>query len=176
MPENKKTAAYIGRFNPIHAGHMKVIERMLELYGKDNSLVVIGSSNATQSLRHFFSYEERKSLILKLFPGIRLVGLPDYADDATWLSALGDILKLGGMDASETTFFGGSKEDIRFFEEAGYDSHIINRFEGEHARISATEVRDALMLDKPLDGLVHNDIREDLKKSFKEKWEDFKKK
>ncbi len=170
-----KSAVYVGRFNPIHLGHASVIEKMLEQHGVENSLVIIGSSNTPQSLRHFFSYEERKSFIKKLFPNIKLVGLPDYANDSAWFSALEDILTLGGMELSKTMFFGGSKEDIRFFEDAGYETEIINRFEGTHARISATEVRDALMLNKSLDGLVHDHIQADLKKMFGEKWEMFKK-
>lgn len=175
MDSVKKSAVYVGRFNPIHVGHVSIIEKMLELYSPDNTLVIIGSSNTPQSLRHFFSYEERRSLIKKIFPDIRLVGLPDYADDKTWLYALNDILKLANIDVNNTIFFGGSNEDIRFFNDAGYNVEIVNRFEGPNARISATEVRDALMLGKPLLGLVHSEIQSDLEELFKKKWENFKK-
>jgi bifunctional NMN adenylyltransferase/nudix hydrolase len=175
MIKNSKTAVYVGRFNPIHLGHVNVIRQMLDKHRASNTLVIIGSSNTPQSLRHFFSYEERKFFIQKLFPDVRLVGLPDYNNDAAWISALEDILKLAGMDIKDTVFFGGSKEDTRFFEEAVYKVHIVNRFEGAQARISATEVRDALMLSKPLDGLVHEDIHSDLREIFAKNWEKFKK-
>jgi hypothetical protein len=88
---------------------------------------------------------------------------------------LGDILQLANINIEETVFFGGSIEDVRFFEDAGYNIQILNRFEGPHARISATEVRDALVLSKPLDGLIHPTIEPELKELFQKKWENFKK-
>ena len=70
MNDQKKKAVYVGRFNPIHAGHIKVIDNMLEQFGQDHSMIIVGSSNAPQSLRHFFSYDERTQFIKKLYPQI----------------------------------------------------------------------------------------------------------
>lgn len=169
----KKSGAYIGRFNPVHLGHIKVIEEMIKNYGFDNSILVIGSSNTPQSLRHFFSYNERRNFIKKLFPELRIVGLPDYQNDQEWLRALDDILEIAGIDPKNVTFFGGCLEDLRFFDEDGRDCTILNRF--EMGKISATEVRDALIHKRDLDGLVHKNIIPELGELFKEKWENFKK-
>ncbi|MDD5165044.1 MAG: adenylyltransferase/cytidyltransferase family protein [Candidatus Pacebacteria bacterium] len=171
----KKTAIYVGRFNPFHNGHHAVVSKMLDLHGKENCLMIIGSSNAPFSLRHFFSYNERKQFIQKVFPDIKLVGLPDYHNDKEWLAALDDILKVGGINPTEVTFFGGCQEDIRFFLEDGRDCTILNRFDGTSLKTSATEVRDALIAGRPLDHLVHESILSDMKKLFAEKWEKFKK-
>ena len=62
------TAAYCGRFNPPHVGHEAVINEMLRLFGPARSRVIVGSANASQSLRHFFSYEERRLLLKTIFP------------------------------------------------------------------------------------------------------------
>ncbi len=175
MNTDLKHGVYVGRFNPVHLGHVKVIKAMLERFGPDRSLLVIGSSNTPQSLRHFFTYDERKGLIRKIFPDLKMVGLPDYHDDKVWLSALEDILNVAGFPLSETVFFGGSQEDVRFFEDEKYNTHLMNRFEGDHARISATEVRDALLMSRELEALVHPAVKDDLAKMFKEKWENFKK-
>ena len=170
----KKPAVFVGRFNPIHNGHEAIIRGMIEKHGLESCLLVIGSSNAPASLRHFFSYHERKQFIQKVFPGLRLVGLPDYRNDEEWLAALDDILRLAGMEPAGTTFFGGCQEDIRFFLDDGRECTILNRFDGSAPKTSATEVRDALIAGRPLDGLVHASILEEMQNLFKEKWEKFK--
>lgn len=171
----KKHAVLVGRFNPIHNSHVHVINEMIKKYGQENCLVVVGSSNAGFSLRHFFSYHERREFIKKIFPDIRLVGLPDYHNDSEWLAALDDIIRVAGIDTSDLTFFGGCEEDIRFFLDDGRDCTIINRFDGTAPKISATEVRDCLIMGRPLDNYVDPVILNDLQKLFKEKWEKFKK-
>jgi len=34
----KEYAIYLGRFSPIHKGHQRIIENMLEKYGTENCL------------------------------------------------------------------------------------------------------------------------------------------
>ncbi len=171
----KKRGAYIGRFNPLHLGHAAIVGEMLAQCGAEDSILIIGSSNAPFSLRHFFSYDERKKFIRAVYPDIRIVGLPDYPSDAEWLSALDDILAAAGMKPSEVTFFGGCEEDIRFFMDDGRACSLMNRFDGTTPKVSATEVRDALIHDRPLEGLVHPSVAADMRELFKEKWERFKK-
>lgn len=168
-------AIYVGRFNPIHVGHIRIIEEMLSKHGVANSLLIIGSSNADFSLRHFFSYHERKGFIKKIFPDVRMVGLPDYNHDREWLDALYDIISAASMDPSTVVFFGGCQEDIRFFMGDNRKCTILNRFEFGRLKISATEVRDALILGRSLEGMVYPELIPDIKRTFAEKWEKFKK-
>ena len=171
---NKK-GAYIGRFNPLHLGHCKVIDALINEFGAENSLVVIGSANAPLSLRHFFSYGERRNFIKKIYPNINIVGVPDFHDDRDWLTALDDILLATGMNPKETTFFGGCDEDIRFFYDDNRICKTLNRFDGTTVKVSATEVRDALIQNRPIENLIHPDIAPELKNLFSKKWELFKK-
>lgn len=173
MNTPSQKAVYIGRFNPLHLGHARVIDAMIQKYGVENCLLIVGSSNADFSLRHFFSYHERKGFIKKAYPDLRIVGLPDYHHDGEWLAALDDILHAAGIDPKQVTFFGGCQEDIRFFFDDNRVCEILNRFDG--LKTSATEVRDALILGKPLEGLVHPPLIPDIQSLFKEKWEKFKK-
>ena len=170
----KKLAVFVGRFNPIHNGHTVVIREMIDKHGIENCLLIIGSSNAPLSLRHFFSYNERKKLIQKMFPSIKLVGLPDYHNEKEWLAALDDILRASGTNLSDVIFFGGCQEDVRFFVDDGRECTILNRFDGSSIKTSATEVRDALIAGRPLDNLVDESILSDMQDLFKEKWEKFK--
>ncbi len=173
--KTSKPAIYVGRFNPIHVGHIRIIDEMLATHGPDNSLLVLGSSNADFSLRHFFSYHERKGFIQKLFPEIRIVGLPDYGNDQEWLAALDDLIRVAGMDPQDVTFFGGCQEDIRFFFDDGRNCFIMNRFDPDGAKTSATEVRDSLILGRSLDAMLPPQLIDDVKQLFAQKWEKFKK-
>lgn len=164
---------FVGRFCPLHLGHEVVIQKMLADCDSQ-SLLVIGSSNAGCSLRHFFSYEERRAFIHLLFPELKIVGLPDYTTDAEWLLALDDILLAMGINPTEAVFYGGCTEDIDFFLSAGRQSAILNRFDGSTPKTSATEVRDALIHDRSLDELLNPIIQQSVRELFSTKWEKFK--
>jgi nicotinamide mononucleotide adenylyltransferase len=150
---------------------------MLRICGTENSILVIGSSNNAFSLRHFFTYEERRSFILSVFPQIRLVGLPDYYSDRAWLMALDDLLRLAGVDPEQALYFGGSEEDVRFFLEDSRECHIVQRFEGPHADVSATRVRDCLIHERKeeLGQLLIPKSATLIETNFSRKWEEFKK-
>jgi cytidyltransferase-like protein len=168
---------YCGRFNPIHAGHEKVINEMLEHFGTERSRIVIGSANSPQSLRHFFSYEERRSLIKTIFPDICTLPLGDFAtSDDEWMLALDDLLISSGMDPKKTVFYGGCEEDIAFFIKRERMHHILNRFDGTTPKVSATEIRDGLIHDRTLNGFLNTAIEERVRNLFKIKWLDFQKK
>ncbi len=169
-----KKGVFVGRMCPIHLGHEEIIKKMVGECNAD-CLVIIGSSNAPMSLRHFFSYEERRRFIRKLFPEVAMVGLPDYPTDEEWLVALDDILLVAGINPGEAVFYGGCEEDIRFFLEAGRKYSLLNRFTGETPKISATEVRDALVHNRDLARLLSPAVAEEVKNTFRFKWEVLKK-
>lgn len=173
-----KHGVYVGRFNPLHRGHVAVINKMLETCGFEHSLLVIGSANASFSLRHFFSYSERREIILSLFPELKVVGLPDFPeDDGAWLTALDDLLRLGGANPEEVIYFSGCEEDARFFLAAGRSCVIVSRFGESLQGVSATRVRDALIHNnsKELYELLAPGSLAMIKSRFQEKWEEFKK-
>ena len=168
-------AVCVWRVCPLHLGHQAVLDAMIKKFGIKNCLLVIGSSNAPLTMRNLFSYAERKGFVEKIYPDLRVVPISDYPTDAEWILALDDVLQFGGLDPREVTFFGGCAEDIEFFLEAGRKCEIMNRFDGSTPKISATEVRDALVEGRSLDGLLDLRIVKDVKEAFKGKWERFKK-
>jgi bifunctional NMN adenylyltransferase/nudix hydrolase len=170
-------AVYCGRFNPIHIGHEAVINEMLKLFGSVRSRIIVGSANASQSLRHFFSYEERRNLIKTIFPDVITVPLGDFStSDEEWMVALDDLLISSGMDPKKTVFFGGCEEDIVFFLKLNRKCHILNRFDGTTPKVSATEVRDSLIHNRPMDTFLNPLIMGNIKNLFDMKWMDFQKK
>lgn len=56
---------FIGRFQPFHNGHKKVIDRALEL--AEHVVILVGSSYEARSYRNPFSFDERKEMILSTY-------------------------------------------------------------------------------------------------------------
>jgi cytidyltransferase-like protein len=162
-----KLAVYVGRFNPLHLSHMQVIETMNKKYS--HSIVLIGSCNAPISIPNLFDYKQRHTMIRKLFPDQRIAGIPDYDSDELWLHHFNDILELVRKPFQDVICMGGSYEDIAFYE-GKYETDIINRFTGETKVISATQVRDALIEKRSLDGLVHISLQEMVREMFNINW------
>lgn len=165
---------FIGRLNPIHLGHERIIEHMIQQCGPDNSTLVLGSCNAPRSMRHFFSYADRRKFVRMLYPEIRIVGLPDYGSDEDWLRGLDDLIEAIGGDVATARFFGGSEEDVRFFADAGRPFELLNRYDGTTPKISASEVRDSLLHKRPLDGLLNPKIQKPAEELFWQHWEEFR--
>lgn len=180
MESSNQFFANIGRLNPMHLGHEAVINNSLEWF-KGEFLQILGSSNAQFSLRHYFSYAERREFFKMVYPNIPVVGIPDYKTDEEWLIALDDLLMshfgLSSRDEvkQKVTFLWGCEEDVAFFLDDKRKVNIVNRFDGSTPKISATEVRDALIHGRNLDELLNPKIQTGVRDLFLDKWEKFKK-
>ena len=177
MNSEKKYGVFVGRMHPIHLGHERVIKKMIHECGEENCLVVIGSSNTKTSLRHFFSYEERRNFIRTLFPEVRIVGIPDFERDEEWLLALDDIIDTAHIELEKTTFYGGSDKDIDFFINKGRNIKIIDRYSQSISNnISATMVREAIINNHSVDEFLNEKIKHDVINIFKKKWREINQK
>lgn len=93
---NKKIdfAVFIGRFQPLHNGHMFVIGEALR--HAERVIVLIGSANASRSPRNPFTYAERQAVLLKAFNGnprlsVRPLNDHTYNDNA-WIAEVQKIV------------------------------------------------------------------------------------
>ena len=68
-------AAFIGRFQPFHRGHRKVIEDKRKDY--DDFCIVIGSKEKEKTEDNPLSFEERKEIIEACYPDIEIIGISD---------------------------------------------------------------------------------------------------
>jgi hypothetical protein len=140
---------YIGRFSPIHKGHQNVINTMIRKAGVEKSILLIGSCASALGERLTFTYSQRKEMIKILYPNLTIIGIPDYKDVdrdpnyKQWHENLWDLIKLKFPDANyeNTTFIGGSGEDLFFFKPP-YQIEIVDRH--DDMEYSATEVRELL--------------------------------
>ena len=180
ISSSEQSMVGIGRLNPIHLWHENIISSNQEWF-KWRYLQVLGSSNAQFSLRNYFSYCERRGFFKNIFPEIPVVWIPDYASDKEWLTALDDLLmshfwlKSTEEVKEKITFVWWCEEDVSFFIEDCRNVKIINRFDWTTPKISATEVRDALIQSRSLEWLVNPKIIDEVKTLFHKKWENFKK-
>jgi len=56
---------YIGRFQPFHNGHKKVVETGCAI--SDKVIILCGSCNVPRTIKNPFTFEERKDSIIKTF-------------------------------------------------------------------------------------------------------------
>lgn len=99
---SKPTALFIGRFQPLHNGHMLVIEGMTKLCGK--IWIGIGSSDDHHTKENPFSAKERIEMMQRALQGkdliplfdINFVEIPDETDDIAWRTKV--LEKTGSVD------------------------------------------------------------------------------
>lgn len=81
-----KTCLLVGRFQPFHIGHFKMIQKALQL--AETVLVFVGSAQESKTKRNPFSYEERRLMISNSFNTNRLIIKPFFdikaGDNSIW--------------------------------------------------------------------------------------------
>ena len=85
------TAIYIGRFEPVHNGHLALLRRALD--NAAHVIVVIGSAWQARSPKNPFTWQEREAMLRDALPPAdrsRLQVLPvrDYYNEAVWVKAV----------------------------------------------------------------------------------------
>ena len=82
----------VGRFQPLHKGHVKAIE-----FARNNSeklFVIVGSAEKSNQKRNPFSFEERKKMIdlalkeRKLQDNISIVPINDAKNHTEWIESI----------------------------------------------------------------------------------------
>ncbi len=166
---------YVGRMCPIHLGHQAIIDSMLS-YHKNNCMVVLWSCNADFTLRNFFNYQERRDLVKTLYPDIDIAWLADQNNDQLRIQSLDDLIRLKYKgDIKNVLFRWWCEEDISFFIERDRNYKTLNRFDGTTPKVSATEIRDALIHHRPIHELVDKQIAQSITDLFAVKRKMFEK-
>ena len=106
---------FIGRFQPLHKGHERVIRKAFEK--SKNVLILIGSAETASSVRNPFSFEERREMIQAVFPDALIAGINDHTyNDTQWVVEVQKTVKRVALDiANEGTgsFRPNGLNDIR---------------------------------------------------------------
>lgn len=147
---------FIGRFQPFHLGHLKVLRRALRLGRR--VLLLVGSSHAARSPHNPWTFAERVAMIrgsLSDEENIRLDIQPlvDLYNDVLWnrqvrrsaRAALGSTAAAEGGQPSGIALIGHRKDGSSYYLGMFPDwaSESVESFDG----LSATDVRDGLWRD-----------------------------
>lgn len=97
MSKKYDLAVVIGRFQPFHFGHKKMIDQALEI--ADNVLILIGSANKPISHKNPITAEQRQHTILAAYEdlhNLHVSWLPDcdYADESWQAAVMSEVDKL----------------------------------------------------------------------------------
>ncbi len=133
------TVLIIGRFQPFHLGHLKLIEKFAKNH--PNLVIGIGSSQEKNTRENPFSASERKEMIVKSLKipkkKYTIVDIPDVNDDKKWVSWVVSLTPKFDVVGTNAKFERG------LFEKAGFkveETRLFNRDE-----YSGTRIRDRIL-------------------------------
>lgn len=166
---------FVGRMNPIHNGHINIINEMIRYFGDTKCMVLLGSCNNETSLLNIYTYSQRLQMFYMANPSvykfISTIGIPDFPNNnLTWFNHIKKLVELKTGDINhDLVFYGGSHQDVFYAIDAGYETKIISRFEGE--KISSSEIKDRLIKGEDISDLVPENCIEFITSQFKTFWE-----
>lgn len=170
MASQKQIAVYVGRFNPPHNGHVKVIREMLNDFGENNSIVLIGSCTESNTLNNIFSYQQRREMLREMFYGLYIAGVPDFPNNnLAWFSYIKDLIRLktNGID-KDIVFYGGSEADTFYAVDGGFKTKVITRY--DKVKISSSEIKDKLIREESIFEMVPQEIEGTIINGFNDFW------
>lgn len=137
-----KTGLYIGRFQPLHLGHISAIKQALKHV--DFLYIGIGSSQYSNEEFNPFSANERTEIIKRALDEnniaqnrYKITLIPDIHNNKKWPAHVHSLV--GDFDIVFTCNDGIVK---KLFEKYGINTvHIVNK----EINISATEIRKAII-------------------------------
>ena len=155
-------AVYIGRFQPFHYGHMKVLSWAENL--AERILLLVGSSNFERTLRNPWTFNERKKMIElaittskfsdNLINRVTIEPINDYPnDDTKWLKIVTTKILTFDIDIPKDRICVlGSKRDDSCYYLDMLDK--FNYYNIEPIDISGTQVREMYFNENKIWGVT----------------------
>ncbi|RYF08469.1 MAG: NUDIX domain-containing protein [Comamonadaceae bacterium] len=138
------TAVLIGRFQPVHHGHMALLQRALD--SAPQAIVIMGSAWQARTPKNPFTWTEREAMLRSALPEAdraRLAVLPvrDHYDQPRWVSAVQHAVAQHTAPGARIGLVGHFKDATSGYLDAfpGWGLIAMER----QGRIDATAIRDA---------------------------------
>jgi len=144
----------VGRFQPVHRGHVQAIEFALE--NSNKLFVVVGSAEKSNQKRNPFTFEERKKMIelaineKELQDNISIIPINDANNHTEWIASIKNTI------GEYNIIFTNDELTEKLFKKE--ETKVINVPLLDRNILSATEVRKRLELDKEWKSLVIPEI------------------
>lgn len=155
----ERTALFVGRFQPLHKGHLHVLKEMFGKYRK--IVIVVGSINKSDE-KNPFSFEERKKMlnsVLKRYRGrYTIIGIPDQKSNERWTELITKNAKFDVVITRNPIV----KKCLKDFE-------IIEPPFYKRDKYNATNIRNAIKSGKDWKSLVPKEIIPFVKKKFEKR-------
>ncbi len=147
----------LGRFQPLHNGHLKVIK---DAFAEDKDIIIaVGSSQKKDEKSNPFSGEERKMMIKTVLDANEINTdvylVPDIDSDEEYVKHVEKIVCRRFKKVITE-----NNHTVELFRKAGYDVKVTPRYFG----ISATGVRQKIAEDGNWDKDVPSDVVRLIKK------------
>jgi bifunctional NMN adenylyltransferase/nudix hydrolase len=143
--KNKKIGVFIGRFQPIHNGHLSVIKTILE--NVDNLIIVLGSDATAKTVKNPWNSKEREDMIRSCLSKIdnkhvHFIQVKDYLyNDNLWITELQSKISLiDDSEDAEITLYGHDKDKSTFYLSMFPKWNFIET--GSKGSIDATKIRE----------------------------------
>jgi nicotinamide-nucleotide adenylyltransferase len=131
----------IGRFQPFHEGHMRVVEDIIDEV--DELVLGIGSADASHEPRNPFTAGERIMMIQNTLASLEtttyVVPLDDMDRNSVWVS------HVESMSPWFDVAYSNNPLVIRLFREDGIDVHQTEMFDREN--LKGSEIRELMARD-----------------------------
>ena len=144
----------VGRFQPVHIGHVQAIEFALE--NSNKLFIVEGSAEKSNQKRNPFTFEERKKMIelaineKELQDNISIIPINDANNHTEWIASIKNTV------GEYNLIFTNDELTEKLFKKN--ETKVINVPLLDRNILSATEVRKRLELDKEWKSLVIPEI------------------
>jgi len=155
-----KTGLFVGRFQPFHKAHYKIINKISKEV--DYLIIGVGSSNKHHTIDNPFTLKERVDMINASLEidNYTIKHIPDLDDYGRWVKHALNIT--GKVDV----VFTGNKLVKELFEKEGLEVKVLN---SKKSYISATMVRDMISKSQPWEKYVTKEAAKAIKESDGEK-------
>jgi len=159
---NIQRALIIGRFQPLHLGHIKVIEEVAKEYSE--VIIGIGSSQESHTKKNPFTAGERLAMIKNSLDSLKnnnnfnnnfnylIIPIPDVNNNSIWVSHLCSLVPKFDVVYSR------NKLVKQLFKEAGFD--VREQKDYDSSMYSSTEVRRRIIERKKWKHLVPKEVVE----------------
>jgi len=132
-------AVIIGRFQPFHVAHLKLLEKAQEI--AKQVVVVLGGHRCATTIRDPWTSDERARMIHNVFPGAVCLAVRDHLyNDGLWLAEVQQKVREVVGDDAKAALVGHYKDRtsyyLKLFPQWGFEE--VPSF---HKGINATEIR-----------------------------------
>ena len=116
---------FIGRFQPLHLEHERIIKSLLNENPSARVLVLVGSANLSRSVKNPFTFYERKEMLLDSIESSRLYidALNDFYNDNDWLQEVYRLIKLCSLRDTNVKIVGCNKDESSYQTVFGNITH-----------------------------------------------------